>query len=266
MTEQIDNWGCPDWRNSEAYPNDSDDQDDWEWRWQFIRRLDWYRELFSKIGKFSNVRWLENEETGVNQPTSFRKFKELDWLATFVHRSLNMDTIWNPRLEELDHDPFDCEVGGVLVPRLPIDETVNANEGDLQKQLVSVLELLEERGLVLPDFKKGSMTDWLIASHNQVYIQFDPSRPFGPQAERAEKSFNEVAYSPERAPRQDRRLWPISIRLIDPEDQGAKPMDIFRKLEGENHELVMNAANEASRIQGMIESARTLQNKQYFTL
>lgn len=39
-----DKWGCPDWRDSDAYPKDPTAVNDWEWKWMFLRRLPKYRD------------------------------------------------------------------------------------------------------------------------------------------------------------------------------------------------------------------------------
>jgi len=48
VTEQIKNWGCPDWRDVGAYPANPDDLHDWLWRWEFLKRTKEYRLAWQK--------------------------------------------------------------------------------------------------------------------------------------------------------------------------------------------------------------------------
>ena len=46
----IDDWGVPDWRKVNAYPEPDELSKKW-WRWEFLRRLQEYREDWLAITK-----------------------------------------------------------------------------------------------------------------------------------------------------------------------------------------------------------------------
>lgn len=252
-----DLWGCPDWLDHAAYPSKGGDLKDWEWKWEFLRRFEGYRKLWAIVPPNTNTdaedRWRELRP----------KLNADDLLITRIMYSMRV--IWNPYLNstQTGHNPFDSQ-GGALYKFPPREywEYFREHGRSYQELYEAILDALESEGLLM-GIDEMSPTD-LIA-----FARFDLTRPIRPQLTKAKaelKSLESINRSP-RFSGDDRENYPFYIRFIDAQDQGAKPVEIYRKVQDEleandlNWEAWEDIDNPAAKIMNMQKSARQLMKK-----
>lgn len=247
----IERWGCPDWRDRGSYPETPDDLKDWEWRWQFMRRFPKYRELWGVLPRFPE---------GFDDDDSSRGYG-LSSHQNEIRYSTNMQSLTNPNLDRIDYNPFRIELDGSLFyfPSRAYFEEFHEiwKPTEPDRMFYALLFYLEIAG-ILQD--SGPM---------QIeHIRFDLSKPLEYQLKVAKQNLihsrksYEIAHPPKvHLWGETRNLWPLYLRLIDADDQGAKPMVIFRQFEEEGMEEIQEAANEAAKISDMIKAARKVQEK-----
>ena len=80
MTKEKELWGCPDWRDENAYPESGESLEDWQWKWQFLRRLPDYRNAWNIFAPG------ELDGEGMRFPTSNTNNEKiiLDFLCTGI--------------------------------------------------------------------------------------------------------------------------------------------------------------------------------------
>jgi hypothetical protein len=243
---------CPDWRDAEAYPSNQGELKDWEWRWQFMRRSRDYRRFYFSLPRNAALDPnLEFEPDDSSRGIGLAGYSPVD--EERIWNALNTRVVWNPTIEKHERNPFILEKGGGL---FWLPERAYWEEIESGRQFTALLGGIEQMGLL-----KGDESPY-------VYVRFDVTAPLIAQLKRARDELEEYC-GKERSPRltnKARNLWPLYLRLIDADDAGAKPMQIFRQLEKDGVEEIQEAANEASKIKGMIEAARKVQEKVIFNL
>ena len=207
-------WGVPDWRDSSAYPR-PDDLDLTGWRWQFVRRRHDYRKYWDR-----------------NSPAAWERHRQ------FVELK-----------RAQGHYKFPLHPLGEGFSFKAEDEAVNAFGMDI---------ILDPRLASLPDFSpflpqpgdgplwRDRDEDLRAAARGSHLLEFDLSRPLGPQLKRAKgvlESWQSVFLEDAPAEIRDRALqqpktahhvtkWPHYLRAIDGRDTGASYAEIAEVLFG----------------------------------
>jgi len=245
--------GCPDWRDSSAYAKRADDLEDWQWKWAFLRRYDFYREL-----------WNEAEET--DHP-DFRAPPTEEGRRVILRVYGLIDLPWYG-IADLVASPFEEPIFGKPIDMLPYSyyEEHQASKWFTPRHYA---EHVASR-LFLPTKREDGR--W--AGYGTCIMLFSFAGRIDEQIAHAkaelEKLEEELALTDQhRNPKlhgEARGLWPIYLRLLDAVEQGARPMEIFRHFEAEGMSEIQEAANEASKIRGWIEAAQEVQKKVIFCL
>ena len=216
MTEEIKDWGCPDWRDRDSYPDTNESLERWQWRWEFVRRFDRYRNTWDSLPPIPDIdpedRWrnlrphLDTEDT------------------LFTQLLFSMRKIWNPCLNytQLVGNPFQFQGGTQYkFPPRAYWEHYRHEGRSYQELYEALLNALETEGLLM-GVDEWSSTD-LIA-----FVRFDLTRPIDPQLAIAKAELKKDAFIKRAPPSGEgvRRNWPRHLRVIDAKDQGATHAEI----------------------------------------
>jgi hypothetical protein len=228
LFEQFD-WRCNNWRDAGMYPCDSGQLKEWQWRWEFFRRQQEYRIL-----------WFISKK--IDSSDTKNRIDEI--------KEHGLKSLVDPRINNLSETPF--EPVGMLWsnPSLVTQTPALATRESLKNLGSDLIDLADEEELPYVAF-----------------VKFDLNRPLSQQMSKVTADLEELdlhLIKRKRALRlggKDQENRSLYLRLIDAEDQGAKPMEIFRQFEFDGVKQIRNARNESSRITGMTEAARKLQRK-----
>jgi hypothetical protein len=257
MTKESTCWGCPEWRQEDAYPAELET---WQWRWEFLRRNPDYRESWERAE--TNPDTLEFCHDEDNRDSNYLKLAfpcEPD--AEIVERVWQMGKmILNPTISwEYLVGTESIFADSTVLFSLPtfsyIENYLRKNDFPPARQVRILLSFVRDTLKISSMERAGEI----------ALAKFDLTRPINPQMEKAKQELEECLGTKTRKPRVDKGNMLLYLRLIDAEDQCARPMQIFKKLEAEGNEQICGAANEASRISDMTEAARKLQTKISFS-
>jgi hypothetical protein len=268
----VDNWGCPDWRNQEAYPVNGDDLKRWEWRWELLRRTPNYRML-----------WEKRSEPGSTKYVTNLNIKTVD----YVHHLYNLDSLIDPAtpLSAFKESPFTSKAGDSF--SLPSKQSLEGEwfkergiePTNTEAKLNYLINYLELVGLLEssthPD--PGSLFKFFrIDLVHPITDQLKHIRLFEKEWKDLEErrktesgsDSNEIVFPKKfRFEKKDRKNWPIYLRLIDAKHQSAKDMEIYNQIsnELEKKDVVAYdnwyANNPAVKIGDMLKAAESLMIK-----
>lgn len=211
MSLETDRWGCPDWRNADAYPKAPEDLEFWQWRWEFLRRDPGYRELWqSKLMR--HVLDKRNLFNG-NRPPDPCLPTDYFHVSPFGHRP-GGEEFYLPAIGELEKE---------------MQERFGLANDDWKAKYLALVRYLENVNLIRTedDFLSYEESFWIMQYR---YFQVDIYQNLKPQFERIERWGQDVIKGiKERQPRvfgSDQANWPRHLRVIDAKDQGATHAEI----------------------------------------
>lgn len=236
MTGQNDDrWGCPDWRNADAYPVDPDELEDWEWRWQFVRRHPRYRKLWTKrdpkLDTLPHMGWLffphADTPEGKFSPDDWEELN-LDfgfalWFYDPNEACPNMlgDSLWLDALRMSGHI-VDCSPGNEDFPS--IDQMYELLRGTEVYDLLDLISVM--------NFCRMKYKTWRLLGNPRFSLAtFDLAKPIDTQIEQVKQQLNQVKLANEIQTEQlksnRRQHWYRHLRVIDAKDQNASHQEIY---------------------------------------
>jgi hypothetical protein len=219
VNEEIKDWGCPDWRDREAYPANPDDLKDWQWRWEFLKRTKEYRQA-----------WQRGEPIE-DDPAEFeyRLFSPED--LEYGRTAWGLPNLPHPKSDFRGfHSIFTKRAGGLGLVITSPEEVLNFVE-KFNLEPEQQIELLRSEFRSLQGFhdhlREGVLTLGM----------FDLGAPIKPQLEAIEhmlkiKQKQHLGKLASQLKKNRRGNWPRHLRVIDAEDQGATPSQIWVEIMG----------------------------------
>ena len=229
-----ENWGCPDWRDANAYP-DEFELEQWQWRWEFLRRNPAYREAWNRA---------ETAQTNENG-------SDIVWDKETVCSE-------DAKLNDLcRHKGFPCESDREIVehiwhmgimmlsPKTSLDSIGTQSIFNLNSSVLFSLpsfELIENyfaKNNFTPDHQVkillGFLKQTLMISQMEregkvALAKFDLSRRVGPQLKEAEKEIDlklkRINNSINIMQKDNRSNWSRHLRVIDAKDRNVSHSEI----------------------------------------
>jgi hypothetical protein len=194
------NWGCPDWRNVEAY-GIVDEWDFARWRWEFKRRTSRVRHMF----QFKVL-----DEFRANNPGFAYRF-DVMWSAEYRDRVFPLS------------GSEASEVGYSALPNpLYSDNAALEFEG---------AQSLEARTIMGFHLNKVASNDWHpldVLGYLKVAIIFDPNKPLAPQMAGLEEYLISLRNHnfPDDIQRKQMSKWLTYLRILDAAEKEASYSEI----------------------------------------
>jgi hypothetical protein len=226
MTARSDRWGCPDWRDKDAYPAKPDELEDWEWRWEFLRRSSKYRKYWTEtaisIPDETNVTLPIYEADVAYRVAPVDKYEEGVLL-------FSMYEMPDPASAELRNNPFVINAEGLAHIGFGVDFLLKHCEDEAKRK--HFLTWLVRVNHWVDYSKRDTPEDDSICSY-----YFDLLKPLDQQITQARATLNKLqdqSYPDfEQFKNKRRKNWPRHLRVIDAHNQGETPMEICLEILG----------------------------------
>ena len=218
MTDKIKNWGCPKWPDREAYPANSDELHDWQWRWEFLKRTKEYRLAWQKGEP------IEDESTEFEH----RYFCPED--LEHGRTAWGLPNLPNPQSDFRGfRNIFTKRAGGLLTAITSPEDVLNFIE-KFNLEPEQQTELLRSEFHSIQGFH-DHLREGVLALG-----MFDLGAPIKPQLETIEhmlkiKQKHHLGKLASQLKKR-RENWPRHLRVIDADDQGAAPTQIWLEIMG----------------------------------
>lgn len=239
--ENENHWGCPDWRNKDAYPADPEEVEDWEWRWHFVRRHPRYRKLWikrdPKLSSIPQMGWLylphSDTPKGMFSHDDWQELS-LDFGFAFWFFDPNEDcpmmsddSLWIDTLK-LSGYVVDSGPGNNDIPTIDqMAELLQGREADDLLDLTSIV-----------NFFRANYKTWRLLDNPRFSLAtFDLAKPLDTQIEQVKQQLiqtklaNEIQTEQLKSNR--RQHWCRHLRVIDAKDQGATHAEIYEQFAAE---------------------------------
>ena len=194
------NWGCPDWRESEAYGT----VDEWDferWRWEFKRRSREIRQMF--------------------------QFKVLaDFKANNSGKAYSFNVMWSAEYRDKVFPLSASEASEVGYSALP--NPLYSDNAPLENGGVQSLQSRTIRGFHLNKIEMNHWDPLDVLGHLKVAIVFDPNKPLAPQMAGLEEYLLSLRNHnfPDDIQRKQMPKWLTYLRVLDAAEKEASYSEI----------------------------------------
>ncbi len=266
MTKEIKDWGCPDWRDADAYI-DSLFFTNTQWKWAFLRRLPVYRKEFDEIKS--------REDCSPSDDYTIEDWEDYKWIFSNFSLAEKVDPRTIPKtilFHAFGGTRVEYPGAKTFLKRFLENESFGVVS--LRDLYLNLLKFLILDGITVPEPDEDDRPEMI---KKIISIRFDLSKPLNRQLADAKLTLKteadrlEAKFPKPKLFGKVRKNWPLYLRVIDAKDQGATDMEVFRQLLGDLEKTdvdlydQMNVHQEAVLIHDWKEAGRnTMKNAAYY--